>query len=360
MKVTGNKKKNELGLQMKAGKTRELSLDFLRGLAVIFMIITHVNAVFYTGKTVWLDTFTWWGATACFTIFLFCSGAVYGGKLFEGSLDWRRMLKRAAGLLGVYFLAALGVRLLGGAWKGWASVRDLVLLNDIPEFTEFILAFVLYAVVVALFGGVLRKALKYKWAVLVGGLAIFALANYLYGLNWGGGVLNIIKGLLVGNGEWHRFGVLSYMPVFALGLVWGWGQKESGRFRWDLALVGVVASGVIMALFWFTGWSKYDRWPPSLFFMFYGLVFCFGALGTWPVVQRLKLVVGAVNFLGTRALDYFWIHVWVLMLGFMAFGSAGRQEGFVVIALGAVFAVAMLVVVLKERLVTGISGFRRR
>ncbi len=322
---------------------RDNSLDFLRGTAILFMIITHVNAIFYTGKAAWLDTFTWWGATICFTVFLFCSGAVYGLKLFDKNIDRKILLKRAMGLLVAYFVAAFGVRLLSGTLKGLDGVLRILLLVDIPEFTEFILAFALYSAVLALFSKQFARALKYKWLMLIASVGVFFFAGFLYNLNWGGGVFDIIKGLLVGHVDWHRFGILSYAPVFTLGLVWSWLQKESRRFRFDFAIIAFIFMMVVFLMLRFTGLSVYYRWPPSLLFMLYGVIYSFAVLSVWPLLNRLHGITAFLATAGRNALTYFVAHIWIMFGLFSIIGSLEQQEMLVILVLFTVVVLSWLV-----------------
>ncbi|HLD96614.1 MAG TPA: heparan-alpha-glucosaminide N-acetyltransferase domain-containing protein [Patescibacteria group bacterium] len=81
---------------------RDLSIDFLKGTAVLFMIVTHVNAFFYDGRLPWLNFWTWWGATICFISFVFAYGLGYGTRLARGPLDRKSTLKRLFTLLTGY------------------------------------------------------------------------------------------------------------------------------------------------------------------------------------------------------------------------------------------------------------------
>ena len=118
-------------------KERDYSLDFLRGLAVIFMVITHVFALFYKGPNPIMDWFIWWGATVCFTTFLFIFSVLYGLKLSKGGLDVKKELKRFGVILAGYYLIGFWVSLF---WGEQTPLEVLLFIKQ-PEFVEFIIAF---------------------------------------------------------------------------------------------------------------------------------------------------------------------------------------------------------------------------
>ncbi|MCA9390506.1 DUF1624 domain-containing protein [candidate division WWE3 bacterium] len=86
---------------------RDLSIDILRGFAVLFMIVTHSIVLFYSGTARLLDFWVWWGATICYSSFLFAFSAVYGMKLSNGNIDPLKHLKRATILFIGYYLLAM-------------------------------------------------------------------------------------------------------------------------------------------------------------------------------------------------------------------------------------------------------------
>ena len=57
----------------KNSSKREDSLDILRGLAVIFMVLAHTIAFLHTKSNSILNFFQEFGDTVCFTTFLFVS-----------------------------------------------------------------------------------------------------------------------------------------------------------------------------------------------------------------------------------------------------------------------------------------------
>lgn len=294
---------------------RDVSLDFLRGSAIFFMVFTHVNAVFYSGNSPWLDFFTWWGATICFTVFLFVSGAVYGIKFRAGKPETNKLLKRAGLFLLIYYLLVLILMILrNGFVYGVDNLTDVIVLRKIPEFVEYILPFSLYALFMVVSWRGIKKTIELPALVIILAVAVHLLSNFLYGLDWGEGYVNVVKGILVGHDDWHRFGVLSYFPIFVLGLAWGGRfSLEANRTRFNASVGLAVCAGLILLLK-ISGISVWVRWPPSVLFLLYGIAYLFAVIYLFEIISRYKRFVGVVSHLGIHAAKFYIYHLLVIFL----------------------------------------------
>jgi len=280
---------------------RDLSLDLLKGTAVFFMIVTHVNAFFYNAQAAWLNFFTWWGATICFVTFVFAYGWGYGIKFSKGPLDKWPTFKRVLGILLGYYLVSGWIYLI---WWGRpatpAGLLKIFLLLDLPEFTEFILSFVFYGALVLLFDRFFIKLARSFWLPVLG-IATYVLSRYLYGLDWGWATAG--KSLLVGHENLNRWGFLSFFAIFAFGVTFGYHFLKSPRRRlWQLGLFAVSALAVLLLSR--AGFSS-ERWPPSVLYLFWGLAYSFGALNVFPLLTKLPAVLSFFSYLGRNALDFF-------------------------------------------------------
>lgn len=332
-------------------RKRNMSLDFLRGTAVIFMMITHVNALFYSGVSPFLDFFIWWGATVCFTIFLFVSGSVTGIGIALDKIRRIRIIQRVVYFLVVYYATVFLLKILRyGFVYDLADVFDVIVFRDIPEFTEFIVPFIVYPLVILFTPAKLLKMLTKPLVVVPLSLVIFYVANYLYAFSWGDGYINVVKGILVGHGSSHRFGVLSYFPVFALGIAWGrhtisTDRKSIGRD----ATVAVIAGLALFFVLKFTGISVWERWPPSLFFLLYGIAYSFLVLCTFGVIRNLKFAVSAVAFMGVNAFKYYVYHIIILYMIGCFISRKTLSEVYVILLLIAVIVISTVVILIRNK-----------
>lgn len=288
--------------------TRDLSLDFLKGTAVIFMIATHVNAFFYDGRLPLLNFWTWWGATICFVTFVLTYGIGYGNRLARGPLNRRDSLKRLATLLAGYWVVAAWVYWV---WFGnpptWSGFLKIFIFQEVPAFTEFILAFFFYGILLLVFERWISSALRRIWILPAVGLISYITSQILYSIPVGNYYLANLKSLLVGNLDWNRWGILSYFIVFSFGLTFGYHLLESNRRRaWQIGLFAV--SSFIVLLLSQAGFYS-ERWPPSVLYLAWGLAYSFGALVAWDtVLARVRRILIPIANIGRFALDYFIVH----------------------------------------------------
>ncbi len=209
--------------QKKQTKSREISLDIMRSIAVLLMIWAHVVSFLYLYGTNYtsesfLNLTRNFGDTVCFTTFFFVSGAslffLVIKKGNDDSKNWpiirKKMVKRSlVFLLGYYLLAIIT------AWGSIGNIRDfldILLLIDVPGFTEFLIPFILFTLIIIPFRKSLNFILKQKFSlfyILGIGAILYALGYWLYGISldypWGN-----YKALLAGQENIIRFPVLQY------------------------------------------------------------------------------------------------------------------------------------------------------
>lgn len=296
---------------MSSSKKKRIEyLDFIRGLAVVFMIITHVSAIFWDGGEGFVETLTWWGAAVCFTTFLFVSSVIYGIKLSAGSLKFNKELRRSLGILGGYYLVAVILGLISKeVVLSVSGLIDVAVFKVVPVYTEFILPFAFYPLVIWLLRGVFNRVLPSLWISTVLGLVVYVISRFLYSIDIGSGYAAVVQGLLIGHGDLHRFGVFMYFPVLVAGLYWGFNQKSlSRRASYYSGLTALVLAG-IFAFFRITNTSGWSRWPPSLIFFIYGLFMSFGTIALWKFISKIRILVDTVSFLGIFSIGFYRYHL---------------------------------------------------
>jgi hypothetical protein len=305
------------GVRPAPGQThhRDHSLDFLRGSAVFLMIVTHVNAFFYGETGTWLDAVTWWGATVCFTVFLFVSGAISGMTIKKGTMTRFRAFMRGFSLLGVYYILAFLMAFFNENFSSTIGTTiNILTFRIIPEFTEFLLPFVFFPMLVAIALPVLKK-IKHNSLLLISiSIIAFAVASVLYKLDWGGGYMVVIKSLLVGEGDLHRFPLVSYLPVYTVGMWWGLRNREDKKHELFLTKNILLLSISLFLMLLLTGVSTWNRWPPSLLFFSYGFIFIFSVILLHNQLHLHKWAHDAVAFLGHYSTSYLMYHLVAILL----------------------------------------------
>jgi hypothetical protein len=329
----------------KAFKNRAFELDFLRGTGVFFMIITHVNSVFFKGNWSILEFFTWWGATVCFTIFLFVSGAISSILIFKNKIKLKKALKRSVKIMLIYYLLSLLINsavLLAyniNQEKGLifdeifnvninlqsinsidfayvlGFISDVIFLVKVPAYIEFLLLFAMFAVFAGIFKNTIKNMIKHPFWLVSLSFFIMLVGQWgHYELMPQSQIGIRLKSLFFGHRDEHIFGMFTYLPVWSLGLVWGYWRNCFNRCKINKILnnliIGICLAWVIMFV---TQVSTWDRWPPSLFLFAYGFFWILLILRFYPLFKDVELLRNVFIFLGRFALEYYYFHVILLV-----------------------------------------------
>ncbi|MCA9392307.1 hypothetical protein KC614_03835 [candidate division WWE3 bacterium] len=296
--------------------SRDETLDFLRGSAVLFMIVCHAFVLLYSGKLLVMDLLVFWGATVCFTIFLFVFSVIYARKINNGRLQLSKELRRVLTFIVGYFIVAFWVVF----WSFPDVIKDgaywvfrVLSLYYMPAFTEFVITFAWFVLLFLILQRPIKAMLKRMSSTVIVTATLYVLAGVLYTMTADTLLWRTIGAQLVGFRDFHIFGVLSYMPVAGFGLWWGSREFKDDNVRMVSARNWFV---VLLALFVFlrvTGLSSWHRWPPSIYFMLYGFTFTFLAIWQFDWIKKLGRVYKFVLSVGKNAFVYYLGHLLILM-----------------------------------------------
>jgi hypothetical protein len=280
------------------------------------MIVTHVFSLFYSGNSFFWEWWIWWGATVCFTIFLFVFASLYGKKISSNSLQPVKEILRMGWLLLSYFLIGLYVQLFLSNLNIDHFGKYLIpifTLEHLPGLTEFILTFALYIGLIIAFHQFLQKLISNVWVTLLSSFLVYWLSRHLYELNTPFALLQSLKAQLVGHADLHAFGILSYFPVFAIGLWWGTIFDNESLKNKLLPIFSITCLGALTILY-VTDLSDWGRWPPTVLFLLYGLTFSFVMWWLNSYIQALlPKIFHFIQKLGRHALIYYLGHILIIM-----------------------------------------------
>lgn len=236
---------------------RDRSIDVGRGLLVLMMVYCHVLQFFGDTQIFQIesDIMNVVNLTV-FPTFVFYFGATavlaYLKKPYMTALPG--MIRTTLRAYVVFCLSGVGYRVLReGKPLAVGTVRRVMQLTDIPGWSEFLIAFALYGLLLivgyAVFDWLSRKPLA---SLLVSALCVVCCEVVPYGS------VPTRLALLVGGRDFSYFPIVQYMPYFLSGMLYAQGDRRTRR---GLLIVSVVASLGGVAYWHFFGFP--GRFPPS-------------------------------------------------------------------------------------------------
>lgn len=312
--------------------SRNLTLDKLRGVAVFLMILAHAIVFFNFSANNTLDKISKFGDTIVFTTFLFVSGAVgylaYINSRHIKEVVLNKAAKRSGSLLLGYYLVAIVAAMENV--NNYAPKELLLRLArvltfiEVPSYSEFILPFIIYGLLLAVFKNYWEKILSSKITVVIVGLLIYLLGAWLHTIDVPYPWFNY-KAIFVGHGGIFRFPVFQYFPVLLLGLSWSRDVLEAKRSKVEITLIhfAIIIIGTVSALL-LNNYIEFidvnnllERWPPSIFFIFAGLLFVYVITILIELTKNntvFLVVQWGFNLLGKSAFSYYIIHILLLYI----------------------------------------------
>ena len=236
---------------------RDRSIDVGRGLLEIMMVYGHVMQFFGDSQIfplvgTMIDVIN----LTVFPTFVFYFGATavlaYLKKPYLQALPG--MIRTTLRAYAVFCLSSVGYRVLREN-KAFAvgTVRRVMQLTDIPGWSEFLISFALYGLLLivgyAVFDWLSRKPFA---CLLVSALCVACCEFVPYGS------VPTRLALLIGGRDFSYFPIVQYMPYFLAGMLYARGDRRTRR---GLLLVSVVASLGGVAYWHFFGFP--NRFPPS-------------------------------------------------------------------------------------------------
>jgi uncharacterized membrane protein len=340
---------------------RYVYLDWMRGIAILIMIQTHVFSCFtradqHEAALYRISQFTG-GITAA--MFLFVAGIMVGLRIESredrGYGPLKRMfdvLKRAG-----YVLAA-GVLMLFQEWAehwSWSNFSYMLQVG--------ILNCIALAIVVSSLIALLPRA-KRPGAAIALGAAIAALSPLAHALDWSG-VPSLVRNYFVPNPTiFTFFPVAAYVPF---GIVAGIVIRRAVELHTETAIrwmafagCGLVAAGEFCSNQAYTLYPKVDYWvnSPGLIVIRTGLILL--VLVAAYVWTKVGFSTFLVRQIGTTALLVFWVHI-ELVYGYWTGPWKGRltarQSAWATVIIVALMYVLSIV---KTRLKGPVKGAIRR
>jgi hypothetical protein len=330
---------------------RDISIDALRGIVIILMVASHVvSFVGHWAESFWIHI-VYFGNTVCFATFLFLFG-ISSYHLFIGSQKTSEEIKhrfyhRLNFLLIAYFIMALAGTIKDLFQAPVKTISSITSFTTVPGFTEFMIPFIIFTLIVYPLRNFLRKIIHHKYGFLytvILGMGLFILGNVLhYYVSQSNVSEKIVPylSMLWGHKEGLKFPVLQYSMVFLFGIFvgsLGTNTDNVHKFykKYDAKNILLFGSAfflctlLILSLFKEIEYvSTFDRWPPSLFFISVGMTFAFLMLYVLQKTVYLSAFQNKLSHIGRRSMEILIFHLVFLRL--LELTPAPRTYNFIII-----------------------------
>ncbi|OPH48126.1 hypothetical protein BC351_38785 [Paenibacillus ferrarius] len=243
-------------------KERDYSIDIFKGLLVIGMVYCHILQFFsdpmiFTGAQRVIDVVN----IVTFTGFVFSFGYVGQLAYYNKPLKavYGRMLSTALKMLIAFYISGTYYRLfLDRKPLSWSTIKPILILQDIPGWSEFLISFSL----IMLVGLLLFKPLtwlverKFKfWVVVV----LLLITTYL---PYDKVTVNQL-GLLIGTRKFASFPVLQYFLFYLIGM---YTARYKLGWNWKFFIGSFISLGLFIT-YVIAKHGLPERFPPSIFWI---------------------------------------------------------------------------------------------
>ena len=277
-------------------KRRVTYLDTTKGILVLIMVMTHVIQFFGSGALL-MNLFSVAGDLVAFSGFLFCFG--YGSYLSyfgREKTPRARMFKNSLKILIAFYISGISYRFFVDKSIDLSGIINVLLLFDIPGYSEFLLSFFIIILLSAVFPKQFRMTVTNKVYLVI---AITLSLSFTY-IDY-----SLIKipqlGLVLGTTDYPAFPVVQYLPLFLTGSYFAF--KRIG-IEWTVALISVFLL-IEFAIFSLLRGCLPSRFPPSAMWIAgsFGLVYACYILGYF--LDKIPIVAGALRAIGANVLYWF-------------------------------------------------------
>jgi len=304
-----------------AVKRRERAIDLFKGLLVIGMVYCH-TLQFFSDQQVYPNGQRFIDAINLITFsgFVFAFGYVsqlaYYTKTFRRAAP--RMLAAAAKTLVAFYLSGTAYRLfIDGRGMTWANIKPILLLDDMPGWSEFLASFT-YLIVLGLVLFVpLKKMAERKWLGFAAAAALLLTTWLPYG-----SIHATQLGPLIGTRDFASFPVLQYFPYYIVGMLFA-----RHRIVWDWRMLAgaIVLSGAFLWK-WLSaeGQALPGRFPPTVWWIVGPALALYGYYLLSRLLERYPAPFAPIEAMGRNVLWF------LVMSNVLIFALKSKQPDYMI------------------------------
>lgn len=294
-------------------KQRDQTIDILKGMLVFGMVLSHVAGLLSSNadfpvKHVWLLT-----GLVTFSGFVFSFGYVcqlaYFGKDFQSS--YQRMLTTALKPLIAFYISGIYWRAFVDKNLDFKGVLKILVLRDIPPFSEFLVSFSLIILVSLLLFSQIQKITanhKHFWLTF-----LLLLLTTFIPYSW----INISQlGLLIGTDRFPTYPVLQYFSIYLVGVYFAKHRIITNKWVAAISTIGFVG---FVLVYLYTRQLP-SRFPPSLLWITTSLFFVYFYYLFARYLSKQRILSTILSAWGKNVLFY------LLMSNLIIFTFRGAYE----------------------------------
>lgn len=236
--------------------TRDNKIDILKGILTLGMIFAHTIQFLDGSYNPILKGVSAYTNLVSFSGFLGCFGfACWVAYISKKSIPWKKVSSTALKCYFAFVLSGIAFRyFVSGQSLDLDVILKVVLLRDIPGYSEFLIAFCLITIASCIFAPLLRFLVADIRRVVAFSLAILVLAQVLPQTL----IYDPWIGLLFGGSGFSYYPIVLYSPIFVIGAWLAYSQHKYSILPLSVAIVLVLIFSVL-TLFKFS----ISRFPPD-------------------------------------------------------------------------------------------------
>jgi len=238
---------------------RDYSIDLFKGFLVIGMILVHVMQFFTNDKfSLISEQVINSGNVITFSGFVFCFGYAVQISYMEKEFKkvYFNLIKNCLITLIAFYISGIAYRLIiGKAPIVITTIVNIILLNDIPGWSEFLISFTYLNLITLILFKPLKKIVGNKKIFYIA-ISILLLTCFI--------PYEIVKsnqlGVLIRTKKFACFPILQYMPFYILGMYF---KKYNVGFSKRALIISFILTS--LPVFQYIKNNKIpDRFPPSI------------------------------------------------------------------------------------------------
>lgn len=246
-------------------KNRDMSIDLMKSILVIFMIIAHIIQFFPSGSLA--NLFSEYVNLTTFSGFMFTFGYVcykaYVVKAGNGLL--KRLMKGFIRTLCAYYVSGIAHTILIENEFSAETMFDIIVFERIPNYSEFLLSFAFSYFLIYIWAKFGKKMMEVHYVLIT------ILSLLLTYINYDAVNIPLLRVLFGADNTYVCFPILQYMSFFIAGIYLASKDKVFDKKIMLLSCIGFM----VFCLFFVENHIFPRRFPPTLEWIVGGYLFVY-------------------------------------------------------------------------------------